>query len=92
MPFWGKSDLLTSIDVYEIRPRSENRGLYKGTRFLTFKGSADGLHVENFRMPVLGYDPDPKPPADFQVFRARGRVQRAVTRETKSRHAVKRDG
>ena len=42
--------------------------LYKGTRFLTFEGSADGLHVQNFRMPVLGYDLGPKPPADFQVF------------------------
>jgi hypothetical protein len=42
--------------------------LYKGTRFLTFEGSADGLHVQNFRMPVLGYDPGLKPPADFKVF------------------------
>ena len=42
---------------------------YKGTRFLTFEWGADGLHVQNFRMPVLGYDPRPRPPADFQVFR-----------------------
>ena len=43
---------------------------YKGTRFLTFEWDADGLHVQNFRLPVLGYDPHPKPPADFQVFPA----------------------
>ena len=43
--------------------------IYKGTRFLTFEWGADGLHIQNFRMPVLGYDPRPKPPADFQVFR-----------------------
>jgi hypothetical protein len=42
--------------------------LYKGTRFLSFEGSADGLRVENFRMPVLGYDRGPNPPADVQVF------------------------
>jgi hypothetical protein len=42
---------------------------YKGTRFLTFEGRGNGLHIQNFRMPVLGYDPRPKPPADFQVFR-----------------------
>jgi hypothetical protein len=41
---------------------------YKGTRFLNFEWGADGLHVQNFRMPVLGYDPRPKPPADFHVF------------------------
>lgn len=41
---------------------------YKGTRFLTFEWDADGLHVQNFRLPVIGYDPHPKPPADFQVF------------------------
>ena len=45
--------------------------LYKGTRFLTFEGSPDGLRVQNFRMPVLGYDLGAKPPhADFQVFRS----------------------
>ena len=41
---------------------------YKGTRFLTFEWGVDGLYVQNFRMPVLAYDPRPKPPADFQVF------------------------
>jgi len=41
---------------------------YKGTRFLTFEWGADGLYVQNFRLPVLGYDPRPKPPADFHVF------------------------
>jgi len=46
----------------------EQMDLYKRTRFLTFAGSADGLHVQNLRMPVLGYDLGPQPPADFQVF------------------------
>ena len=32
----------------------EQMDLYKGTCFLTFEGSADGLHVQNFRMPVRG--------------------------------------
>jgi hypothetical protein len=41
---------------------------YKGTRFLTFEGSADGLRIQTFRMPVLRYDRHPSPPADFQVF------------------------
>ena len=41
---------------------------YKGTRFLTIEGSADGLRMKNLWMPVLSYDPRPKPPADFQVF------------------------
>ena len=41
---------------------------YKGTRFVTFEWGADGLHVQNFRLPVIGYDPRPKPPADFHVF------------------------
>jgi hypothetical protein len=41
---------------------------YKGTRSLTFEGSADGLRIQNFRMPVLAYHSHPKPPADFHVF------------------------
>ena len=42
--------------------------LYKGTRFLTFEGSADGLHVPNFRMPVLGYDVGPNRPRTSRCF------------------------
>jgi hypothetical protein len=41
---------------------------YKGTRFLTIEGGADGLRIKNLWMPILSYDPRPKPPADFQVF------------------------
>jgi hypothetical protein len=41
---------------------------YKGTRFLTLEGSAAGLRVQGFQMAVLGYNPHPKPPGDFQVF------------------------
>jgi hypothetical protein len=43
---------------------------YKGTKFLTFEAGAGGLQIQNFHMPVLGFDPSPVPPADFQVFRA----------------------
>src|SRR5262245_29772063 len=42
---------------------------YKGARFLSFDGSPDGLRVKTFWMPVLAYDPSPKPPANFHVFR-----------------------
>ena len=43
---------------------------YKGTKFLTLEGSANGLRIQNFLMPVLGYNPSPAPPADFHVFAA----------------------
>jgi len=36
---------------------------YKGTRSLTFEANADSLRVQTFWMPVLSYDPHPKPPA-----------------------------
>ncbi|MBA3350887.1 MAG: hypothetical protein H0U23_00405 [Blastocatellia bacterium] len=41
---------------------------YKGTKFLNFDGSSDGLRINAFTMPVLSYDPTPIPPADFQTF------------------------
>jgi hypothetical protein len=41
---------------------------YKGKRFLNFEGNASGLQIQTFRMPVLRYNPHPKPPADFHVF------------------------
>ena len=41
---------------------------YQGRQSLTFEAGSDGLHIGNFRMPVLRYDPSPKPPADFKVF------------------------
>lgn len=41
---------------------------YKGTRFLTIEGSAEGLRIKNFTMPVLAYDPHPTPPAEFHIF------------------------
>jgi hypothetical protein len=41
---------------------------YKGTRFLNFEGSAAGLQIQTFRMPILSYNPRPTPPADFRVF------------------------
>ena len=41
---------------------------YEGRQSLTFDTGPDGLHLGNFRMPVLRYDPAPKPPADFKVF------------------------
>lgn len=41
---------------------------YKGTRSLSFEGGPEGLKVQSFRMPILGWNPDPKPPTAFQVF------------------------
>jgi len=41
---------------------------YKGRQSLAFEAQPDGLHIQNFRMPVLRYDPNPSPPSDFQVF------------------------
>lgn len=45
---------------------------YKGTKFLNIEGSAKGLLIHTFRMPVLFYCPDPVPPGDFKVFRPSG--------------------
>jgi hypothetical protein len=58
----------TGLSVVRAGGSLEQIDLYKGTRFLTFEGSPDGLRVQNFRMPVLGYDVGLNPPADFQVF------------------------
>jgi hypothetical protein len=55
---------------------------YKGRISLTFDGSAHGLRIENFVMPVFNYDPSPKPPAAFQVFPARSM---AMTKRDPSR-------
>ncbi|PYK39020.1 MAG: hypothetical protein DME60_10320 [Verrucomicrobia bacterium] len=38
---------------------------YKGTRSLTLEGNVDGLRVQTFWMPLLGYDPHPEPPAEL---------------------------
>ena len=35
---------------------------YKETRLIDFEGSADGLRIQKCRIPVLAYDPAPKPP------------------------------
>lgn len=52
---------------------------YKGTKFLNFDGSSDGLQINTFRMPVLSYDPAPTPPADFQVFPVTASATRSAT-------------
>ena len=41
---------------------------YKGTKFLNFEGSAAGLQINAFRMPVISYDPTPIAPGNFQTF------------------------
>lgn len=43
---------------------------YKGTKFLNFHGSSDGLQINAFRMPIISYDPTPIAPGDFQTFPA----------------------
>ncbi len=42
---------------------------YKGTKLLTIEGGPDGLKIQNFTMPVLGWNPKPVPPAEFKIFR-----------------------
>jgi len=41
---------------------------YEGTRFLSFEGGPDGLKIQNFTMPVISWNPQPEPPADFKIF------------------------
>lgn len=55
---------------------------YKGTKFLNFDGSSDGLQINAFRMPILAYDPAPTPPADFHIFP----VTSSPGSEAQSRH------
>lgn len=43
---------------------------YKGTRLLNIEAGPDRLKVQNFSMPILGYNPSPTPPAQFRVFPA----------------------
>jgi hypothetical protein len=67
----GGVEALVFSDGAVMLPAPKFRDLiktYKGRVSLTFDGSADGLRIENFLMPVLGYEPSPKPPAALQVF------------------------
>lgn len=57
---------------------------YKGTRVLSFEGGPCGLKIQNFTMPVLGWDPHPKAPAHFQLFPA-GSAPGSTRIESKSR-------
>lgn len=59
------SDGAVTLPAYNFRALLRT---YKGTRFLNFEGNVDGLQIQTFRMPVLSYNPRPKPPADFHVF------------------------
>jgi len=42
---------------------------YKGRTSLTLEGGPDWLSIGTFRMRVAHYNPNPKPPGEFQVFR-----------------------
>jgi hypothetical protein len=42
---------------------------YRGRQSLTLEASADGLCIDSFSMRVTHYQPHPRPPANFQVFR-----------------------
>jgi len=67
----GGIEALVFSDGAVVLPAQKFRDVlktYSGTHSLTFEGNADGLRIQNFRMPVLAYDPHPKLPADFQVF------------------------
>ena len=41
---------------------------YKGTRILNFEGGPTSLKIQNFTMPILAWNPNPKPPANFKLF------------------------
>jgi hypothetical protein len=41
---------------------------YKGRQSLTVEADADGLRIGTFQMAAAHYDPNPKPPGNFQVF------------------------
>ncbi|MEI8309335.1 MAG: hypothetical protein WCH98_01125 [Verrucomicrobiota bacterium] len=41
---------------------------YKGTRNLNFEGGPTSLKIQNFTMPILAWNPNPKPPANFKLF------------------------
>lgn len=41
---------------------------YKGTRALNFEGGPISLKIQNFTMPILAWNPNPKPPANFKLF------------------------
>ena len=43
---------------------------YKGRKSLTLEADPDGLRIGTFQMAVAHYSPNPKPPGNFQVFRA----------------------
>ena len=43
--------------------------IYEGRKSITLEADANGLQIGTFRMTVASYDPSPKPPAHFQVFR-----------------------
>ena len=41
---------------------------YKGRKSLTLEAAPDGLRIGTFEMAVAHYNPNPKPPGNFQVF------------------------
>lgn len=41
---------------------------YKGRKSLTLEAAPDGLRIGTFQMAVAHYNPNPKPPGNFQVF------------------------
>jgi hypothetical protein len=41
---------------------------YKGRKSLTLEADPDGLRIGTFQMAVAHYNPNPKPPGNFQVF------------------------
>jgi len=68
---WGQRTLQRSGRLRTARRSCGRRNserfstLYRGTRSLTFEGNADGVRIQTFWMPVLGYDAYPKPPTEL---------------------------
>jgi hypothetical protein len=41
---------------------------YKGRKSLTLEAAPDGLRIGTFQMAIEHYNPNPRPPGNFQVF------------------------
>jgi hypothetical protein len=64
-------EALVLSDGAVVLPAQKFQGLlktYKGIKFLNLEGGPSGLNIQNFTMPVLSWNPQPNPPANFQIF------------------------
>src|SRR5436309_12662442 len=67
----GGIEALVFEDGAVVLPTKAFRELlktYKGRKSLTLEAAPDGLRIGTFQMAVAHYNPNPKPPGNFQVF------------------------